>query len=180
VEGLLSKARPVDVSAFLPPGFKLTTEKPSSTTAKPSGVEGLLSKARPVDVSAFLPPGFKLTTEKPSSTKPSGVGGLLSKARPVDVSAFLPPGFKLSTTTEKSALESLLGKVEFEDVGTLLPPGFVKEKSMTTEATTPADVIRVKFPTRVGVTRKPLLPTHKPIQGPGVQKPKISTGWPTR
>jgi hypothetical protein len=182
VESLLSKARPVDISALLPPGFKLTSEKPSLTTVKPIGEEGLINKARPVDISPFLPPGFKLTTEEPSLTtaKPVGVESLLSKARPVDVSAFLPPGFKLSATTEKSANESHRGKVEFEDVGAVLPPGFAIENSTNSKATTPAEVMRVKFPTRAGATRKPLHPTHKPVQGPAVQKPKISTGWPTR
>jgi hypothetical protein len=183
VEGVLSKARPVDISGFLPPAFKLPTGETTSTTAKPSSVEGLLSKARPVDISGFLPPGFKLPAGEPTSTtaKPSSVEGLLSKARPVDLSGFLPPGFKLKTTTEKSTFHSSLGEVEgFRDNGTLVPPGFRNENSSTTEAATPADVFRVKFPTRSGVTRKFLIPTHKPIQGPDIPKPKISTGWPTR
>jgi len=175
LEDLLSKIKFDDVSAFLPPGFKPQAEEPASTTAKPSGIEGLLRKARPVDVSAFLPPGFKPQAEEPASTtaKPSGIEGLLRKARPVDVSAFLPPGFKLVTTTNKSVLETV-------NVSTLMPSGFGKENSSTTEATSPADMFRVKFPTRPGVSRKPLMPTHKPLQGPGVPKPKISTGWPTR
>jgi hypothetical protein len=183
MEGLLSKAQPVDVSAFLPPGFRHPAEEPTSTTVKPSGVEGLLSKAQPVDVSAFLPMGFKLPAEELTFTtaKPSSVEGLLSKAQPVDISHFLPPGFKLKTTTEKSTLHSLLGKVEgFRGNSTLVVPGFRNENSSATEAATPADVFRVKFPTRPGVTRKPLVPTPKPVQGPGIPKPKISTGWPTR
>jgi hypothetical protein len=174
VEGLLSKAKPVDVSSFLPPGFKLTAGV-STSTAKPKGVESLLSKAQPVDVSSFLPPGFKLPVKEPTSTtsKPRDVDALLSKAQPVDVSAFLPPGFKLATTTQKSDPEPL------SEVGALLPSGVIEENS-TIMLTTPADMFRVKFPTRSGVTRKPLVPTHKPLQGPGVPKPKISSGWPTR
>jgi hypothetical protein len=175
LEDLLSKKKFDDVTAFLPPGFSTTTEKSI-------GMEDLLRRARPVDVSAFLPPGFKLTTEKPSSTsaKPTGVESLLSKAQPVDISAFLPPGFKLSATTEKSAQESPRGKEEFEDNGTVLPPSSANENSTNSKTTTPADVIKVKFPTRPGVTRKALQPTHKPVQGPAVPKPKISSGWPTR
>ena len=175
VESLLSKAQPVDVSSFLPPGFKLTVEKPTSTTSKPSNVESLLSKAQPVDVGSFLPPGFKLTVEEPNSTtsKPRDVKALLSKAQPIDVSAFLPPGFKLATTTQKS------DPVLLRDVVTVQPSGVTEENS-TIVMTTPADMFRVKFPTRLGVARKPLAPTHKPVQGPGIPKPKISSGWPTR
>jgi hypothetical protein len=175
VESLFSKAQPVDVSSFLPPGFKQPAEKPTSTTSKPRSVESLFSKAQPVDVSSFLPPGFKQPAEKPTSTtsKPISVESLLSKAQPVDVSAFLPPGFKLATTTQKSDPESL------RDVGTVQFSGVIKENS-TIQVTTPADTYRVKFPTRPGVTRKPLAPTHKPVQGPGVTKPKINSGWPTR
>ena len=175
VESLLSKAQPVNVSSLLPPGFKLRAEEPVSTTSKPTNVVSLLSKAQPVDVSSFLPPGFKLTAEAPTSTtsKPRDVKALLSKAQPVDVSAFLPQGFKLSTTTQKSDPELL------RDVVTVQPSGVIKENSTIT-MTTPADKFRVKFPTRPGVTRKPLAPTHKPVQGPGVPKPKISSGWPTR
>ena len=174
VESLLSKAKPVDVSSFLPPGFKPPAGAPTSTT-KPKGVESLLSKAKPVDVSSFLPPGFKPPAEEPTSTtsKPRNVDSLLSKAQPVDVSAFLPPGFKLTTTTQKSDPELL------RDVATVQPSGVIKENS-TIMMTTPADMFRVKFPTRPGVTRKPLAPAHKPVQGPGVPKPKISSGWPTR
>ena len=175
VEGLLNRAKPVNVSSLLPPGFELTAAEPTSTTAKPRNVESLLSNAQPVDVSAYLPPGFKLTAVEPTSTtsKPRDVATLLSKTQPVDVSAFLPPGFKLATTTQKSDPELL------RDVVTVQSSGVIKENSTIT-MTTPADMFRVKFPTRPGVTRKPLAPTHKPIQGPGVPKPKISSGWPTR
>ena len=175
VESLLSKAQQVDVSSFLPPGFKLPVEEPTSTTSKPRNVEPLLSKAQPVDVSSFLPPGFKLPADEPTSTtsKPRDVKALLSKAQPIDVSAFLPPGFKLATTTQKSDPELL------RDVVTAQPSGVIEENSTIT-MTTPADMFRVKFPTRPGVARKPLAPTHKPVQGPGVPKPKISAGWPTR
>ena len=175
VESLLSKAQQVDVSSLLPPGFRLPPEEPTSMTSKPRNVESLLSKAQPVDVSSLLPPGFKLTTEEPTSTtsKPRDVKALLSKAQPVDISAFLPPGFKVATTTQRSDPELL------RDVATVQPSGVIKENSTIT-MTAPADMFRVKFPTRPGVTRKPLAPTHKPIQGPGVPKPKISSGWPTR
>lgn len=174
VEGLLSKAKPLNVSSFLPPGFKPPAGVPTST-AKLKGLESLLSKSQPVDVSGFLPPGFKLPVKEPTSTtsKPGDVEALLKKAQPVDVSAFLPPGFKLATTTQKSDPQLV------SDIGTLLPSGIIEENS-TIKVTTPADMFRVKFPTRTGVTRKPLAQTHKPVQGPGVPKPKISSGWPTR
>jgi len=174
VESLLSKAQLVDVSSFLPPGFKLRVEEPTSTTLKPRNVESLLSKAQPVNVSSFLPPGFKLRAEEPTSTtsKPRDVKTLLSKTQPIDVSAFLPPGFKQATATQKSDPELL------RDGVTVQPSGVIKENSTIT-MTTP-DMFRVKFPTRPGVTRKPVAPTHKPVQGPDVPKPKISSGWPTR
>ena len=175
VESLLSKAQTVDVSSLLPPGFKLQVEEPTSTTSKPRNMESLLSKAQPVDVRNFLPPGFKLTAEEPTSTtlKPMDVEALLSKAQPIDVNTFLPPGFKLATTTQKSDPELL------RDVVTVQPSGVIKENSTIT-ITTPADMFRVKLPSRPGVTRKSLVPAHKPVQGPGVPKPKISSGWPTR
>ena len=175
LEDLFSRVKFDDVRAFLPPEYNLSTEDRTSTTAKPRDVDGLFSKAKPVDVSSFLPPGFKLPVEERTSTtsKPRGVEALLSKAQAIDVSAFLPPGFKLTTTTQKSDPESL------RDVGTLLPSGVIEENS-TIKVTTSVDMLRGKFPTRPGVTRKPLASTRKPVQGPGVLKPKISSGWPTR
>ena len=222
LESLLAKAKPLDVSSLLPPGYKLPSAEVTSTTTKPKGLEALFNKAKPVDISSLLPSGYKPPKEETPGYKPpkpennsTGIDALLAKAKPVDISSLLPPGYKPSKPESNSTgLEALLAKARPVDVSSLLPPGYKpqkEEKNLSSAEGTlpkaePIDVtallppgyipaeenatssteapgttaFKIKFPTRPGVTRKPLLPTHKPVEGPDVPTPKINKGWPTR
>lgn len=84
IDKILAKAKPVDISALLPPGYK-----PPSTTEK--SIDNILKKAQPVDISAFLPPGYKVSS---TTEKSKNIDNILKKAEPVDISAFLPHGYK--------------------------------------------------------------------------------------
>lgn len=206
---ILSKARPVDVSAFLPPGFKLPKNE-----EKPNNATPLLAKATPVDISAFLPPGFKLPKGEEKTEEPKSAPTLLSKATPVDVAAFLPPGYKpkeaaTTTTAKPKGINKFLAEAEPVDIASFLPPGYTgfkgkfttkKPPSTTTAVTessseatqstekvssTTTSSFKVVFPSRPGgikpgVGRK--LTTPKSAEsGPGVQTaPSIHKGWPSR
>lgn len=191
---VLSKAVPVDISAFLPPGYKPVTEKSKDAS-------NILSKAQPVDISAFLPPGFKSQNED----KPKNVSAILAKAEPVDISALLPPGFKPkaeATTTEKpKGVNGLLADAVPVDISAFLPPGYkqkfttrkpvTQETSTTSKATestptvasTTAGNFKVVFPSRPG-GRKPInrITTPKPLEanGPGAVTPPQIIKWSTR
>ncbi|XP_060524656.1 uncharacterized protein LOC132701041 [Cylas formicarius] len=175
---ILQKAKPVeDISALLPPGYKLS--KYSTTTAKPK-VNGILMKAKPVDdITALLPPGYKLpksaSTEKssilskatpiedisallppgykPSNEETKGSRNLLKNAQPVDISAFLPPGYKVKSTKESKNDTKLVTQ---NIPSNLLPPGFNdggvnKTQETTSEtATSSTGKPKVVFPSRPG------------------------------
>lgn len=71
---ILSKAKPVDISAFLPPGFKLET----TTTTKAPKLESILGKIQFKEPDELLPPDYSSTTstEVPKSTpKTESSGG---------------------------------------------------------------------------------------------------------
>lgn len=149
IHNILAKAKPVDISALLPPGFKPTTAKPS-TTEKPK-VNKVLEKAKPVDISAFLPPGYKPTQ------KPKDANSILNKAEPIDISAFLPPGYKPPKDVEKpvnntkrkpnipvhtvdssllpsgykppKSIERTIPKATPVNISSLLPPGYKQAKN---------------------------------------------------
>lgn len=209
IEGLLSKAEPADISAFLPPGYK----PPSSSTAKPKDLNSLLNKAEPIDISAFLPPGYK----PPKEDKPKNATNHFAKAEPVDISSLLPPGYKApklqndskssfnsnSNKPEKpKGVSGLLAEAVPVDIGAFLPPGYkgrftpsnkpttaVTEESTTVKqaevpSTTASSGFKVVFPSRPG-GRKPIqrLTTQRATHvgdGPSATAPSIQKGWPSR
>ncbi|XP_058822354.1 mucin-5AC isoform X2 [Topomyia yanbarensis] len=127
---VLKKAQPVDISSFLPPGYKPPAESGSSTKApKASVIED--------DVSKLLPPGYKnfKTTKKPTTTtsSPPAIEDDVSKFLPPgykppkgeliindNISKFLPPGYK-PPKTEVSTKASI---VFSDDISKFLPPGY--------------------------------------------------------
>lgn len=178
---LFENAKPIDVSAFLPPGYKSSKPEPTTTTTvKPkSSIDSIINKATPVDISSLLPPGYK----PPKEEKTNNTSSLLAKAVPVDISSFLPPGYKpakeTSTTEKPKGFKKLLDEAEPVDVSKFLPPGytgfkgrFTTKKPETTETTstttspvvtpsiTPSSTtassggFKVVFPSRPGGNKK--------------------------
>lgn len=122
IDKILAKARPADISALLPPGYKPS----STTTTKPQPLDKILEKVAPVsDISAFLPPGYKFSTT--TTQKPKAVDKILEIAQPVDIAAFLPPGYKPpSTTATPKPVDKILEQAEPVDVSAFLPAGYKK------------------------------------------------------
>lgn len=109
LEALLPKdfKAEVDISSFLPPGFKLGEAEKK--------VPEVVIEA---DVSKFLPPGYKAPADEP---KPPAVIPLVKD----DLSKLLPPGYKpesVESTTERKLVTVL------EDNSKLLPPGYKVSK----------------------------------------------------
>lgn len=165
--GILNKVQKVDISSFLPPGFKLGDDKKAPVAV----IEA--------DISKFLPPGFKPPTDepKPPAVIPLATADFLppgfqldtvdstteKKAATIldDNTKFLPPGFKVSKYStrkdlpstlspeykpetvvkveEEKKVESILGKIQFKEISALLPPGF-KAPAEDTDSTTPLTV----------------------------------------
>ncbi|XP_050083351.1 mucin-5AC isoform X2 [Anopheles aquasalis] len=142
---LLKKAQKVDISAFLPPGYKAPTaeSKPDSTTAATTTTSAAAAKG-PVsiedDVSKFLPPGYKSfkTTKKPTTPAP------LATMKD-DISKFLPPGYK---PTKETAVDSTSErpKIASDDLSKLLPPGYKppaeEPVNLTPEAIDPSSLLK--------------------------------------
>ncbi|ETN60595.1 hypothetical protein AND_007758 [Anopheles darlingi] len=140
---LLKKAQKVDISAFLPPGYKAPTAetKPESTTAATtttSAAKGPVSIED--DVSKFLPPGYKSfkTTKKPTTPAP------LATVKD-DISKFLPPGYK---PTKETAVDSTSErpKIVGGELSKLLPPGYKppaeEPVNLTPEAIDPSSLLK--------------------------------------
>ncbi|XP_058119549.1 mucin-5AC [Anopheles ziemanni] len=175
---VLKKVQKVDVSAFLPPGYK-PPEATSTTSRAPVSIED--------DVSKFLPPGYKTfkTTKKPN-TSPVTIKDDISKLLPPgyklpkentetvsekpklvfsdDLSKFLPPGYKppaekpdAKPVAEVIDPSELLKKIQFKDVSALLPPGFNASKAEEPVAatSTAAPNRGVIFASRPGVKKPP-------------------------
>uniref|UniRef100_A0AAG5CU13 SEA domain-containing protein n=1 Tax=Anopheles atroparvus TaxID=41427 RepID=A0AAG5CU13_ANOAO len=184
---VLKKVQKVDVSAFLPPGYKPPTEASTTTGQASSAIED--------DVSKFLPPGYKTfkTTKKPTTTPASAtIKDDISKLLPPgykppkesdkpkvafgdDLSKLLPPGYKPPADEDSKPVaevinpSELLKKIQFKDVAALLPPGFnaskAEEPATSTVAANAAAGAgagyKVVFPSRPGV-KKPVAPGSAP------------------
>lgn len=174
-----------DITAFLPPGFKLKNE--DKTTEK-----SLLS-----EIFARSKINSSITEQK----EPESIQTLFSKSS-VDISAFLPAGYKpvkveekkLTTTSSpiQKTLQELFSKSS-ADIAGLLPNGY-KDVDMgdrknetgmitTVESTSKAPGgVKLVFPSRPG-GRKAI---HKAVtpsranDAPTAVTPKIQKGWPVR
>ncbi|KAL7633176.1 UNVERIFIED_CONTAM: hypothetical protein RMT77_016546 [Armadillidium vulgare] len=162
----------VDVSAFLPPGFK--PEKVKQEEESP--IPGVVIST--IDVSKFLPPGFKPSTESSKANKKEPTPEVVVKK--VDVSSFLPKGYK--PEKEKEEEVPIPGeKILNVDVSKFLPKGFKLDKSTTTTEASSSTTNKVG-PSGIVFPRRPKRPqflsttttTSKPTaSGPPPVKPKI-------
>lgn len=118
-KSLFEKAKPIDISQFLPPGYKLPAEEQNSTEAP------IFKNTKADDISKFLPPGYKLPSSEIKTTQRT----IAKNTKADDVSKFLPPGYKLSKSGEKTTEASIFKNTKADDVSKFLPPGFKLPKS---------------------------------------------------
>lgn len=117
---VLKKVPKVDISSFLPPGYKPATE---ATTKAPA------SRVIEDDVSKLLPPGYR-GAFKPSLKKTTTTTTAAPSEDEDLVSKLLPPGYKPPKTESKLVFS--------EDISKFLPPGYKPPKE---EASTKAPVV---------------------------------------
>lgn len=143
-----------DISAFLPPGFKLPEEgeeeEPSSTTSTTT------PKPPPTTTASGQPTEFKLD-----------LANLFGSVDVEDVSAFLPPGFNPDQAPPEEASAAAAPAPTTEKVSAPVPPPKATEK------------ITLKFPTRPGADDSKKLENSKKfgskVQGPPPFVPKIKS-----
>ncbi|XP_054013371.1 mucin-2 [Hylaeus anthracinus] len=189
-----------DISAFLPPGYKL--KKEDAPVTESSLLSEILAKSK-VDISSLLPPDFKKKNEGSSTAKSESTTTTTTTTtmKPVDVSSEKSP---------EKTIQDLFAKSKF-DISSLLPRDYEQKKKNATDVetktvqvivqnSTESDVpavtesiatttmksggLKIVFPSRPG-GRKPIhkITTPQPPRGdaPGVAvTPKIQKGWPTR
>ncbi|XP_076659095.1 uncharacterized protein LOC143362635 [Halictus rubicundus] len=182
-----------DISAFLPPGYKLKQEE---TTATESSLLGdILAKSK-VDIASLLPQDYNKKKVEASSTTMSAITITTTK-KPVDMSTEKLPAEK--------TIQDLFAKSLF-DMSSLLPRDYEqKNKNLTSESkgteayaeqstepsttesesstTAKSGGLKIVFPSRPG-GRKPIhkITTPQTPRGEviGAVTPKIQRGWPTR
>lgn len=204
------KTEAQDISAFLPPGYRLKQE--DKTTEKSLLTEILLKSN--VNIAALLPAGYKPKAQDSQETteSPKRLQNLFVTSK-VDISAFLPPDFNKrkkndeskgmitespSTTTPTSPIQKSLQELFSKssvDISALLPPGFQAKKDsivknedavMETviEITTKAPAgIKLIFPSRPGGRKASPKTTTAPSRAGDSKSavtPKIQKGWATR
>ncbi|KZC14050.1 hypothetical protein WN55_06483, partial [Dufourea novaeangliae] len=184
-----------DISAFLPPGYKL--KKEDSTVTESSVLSDILAKSK-VDISSLLPPDYNNKKHEGSSTMKSQVTTSMATAKSVEVSSEKsPPGKTIQDLFAKSVfnISSLLPRDYEEKRPNLtseikaveLHPENTTESSTTMESvsstTAKSGGLKIVFPSRPG-GRKPIhkITTPQPPRGDGsgTVTPKIQRGWPTR
>ena len=112
-----------DVSAFLPPGFKLD-ETTTSTTTDTSLISDILSSIEIDD--SLLPKDFNFKPARPkpprlfNSNKPSSGAGTTTTTTSTSSSS---SSSSSDSSSSGSLLESL-GSIEFDDASQFLPPGY--------------------------------------------------------
>ncbi|XP_031826611.1 uncharacterized protein LOC116424403 isoform X2 [Nomia melanderi] len=180
-----------DISAFLPPGYKLKKEEATATES--SLLSDILSKSK-VDISSLLPPDYNKKKDQTSSTARSVTA--TTEKRAEASTEKLPADKTIQDLFAKSKFDisSLLPR-DYEQKNTNLTPGLKdvekhvdnSTKSSTTESasstTAKSGGLKIVFPSRPG-GRKPIhkITTPQPPRGeaPGAVTPKIQRGWPTR
>lgn len=182
-----------DISAFLPPGYKLRKE--DTATTENSLLSDILAKSK-VDISSLLPPDYSKKKDQESSTAKSELTTTTTKS--VEVSSEKPSAPK--------SIQDLFAKSNI-DISSLLPRDYeqkkkdvgsdVKDVTVQVENSTEASIpaiepisstakpggLKIVFPSRPG-GRKPIHKITTPQtprgEGPGTVTPKIQRGWPTR
>ncbi|XP_076248336.1 uncharacterized protein LOC143188139 isoform X2 [Calliopsis andreniformis] len=178
-----------DISAFLPPGYKLKKE---DVTTENSLLSDILAKSK-VDISSLLPSDYSKKKSEQSSTPKTELSTTTAKS--IEVSSEKPSADK--------TIQDLFSKTKF-DISSLLPRDYeqkkntssdAKEAPVYTESSTEANVpavssttakpggLKIVFPSRPG-GRKPIHKITTPQtprgEGSGTVTPKIQKGWPTR
>lgn len=152
-----------DISKFLPPGYKLPKESPTTKRT--------VLKTTMDDVSKFLPPGYKVaktttTTEEPTSKQTESNSNETDKIKfNGDISRLLPPGFNLNNGSVERIQQS--------------------EPKSTTESSSNYKPV---FPKKLGIGLAGNRPgirmtTRKPLHNegpPGLPAPTIRMGGPIR
>jgi hypothetical protein len=162
-----------DVSAFLPPGYKVSDKDKEDTSkllaeilgkVKPSGESETKNKSsksggvREGDVSALLPPGYKerdSTTEKSenvakgakqdrTSDDNSKTDKISKVPKQDDISSFLPRGYK-PQSDDASKTDKLLKEAKQDDISAFLPPGYKTFKTTSTTTTEKAKPVESLF-----------------------------------
>lgn len=184
-----------DISAFLPPGYKLKKEDVAVTES--SLLTDILAKSK-FDISSLLPEDYN--KKKNGSTfnmKNELITTTTTTAKSVNISSEKLPAEK--------TIQDLFAKSKF-DISSLLPRDYEQKKNVTSEAkanrvenstelnipvtiesasstTKKPGSIKIVFPSRPG-GRKPIYKITTPSsprgEGPGTVTPKIQKGWPTR
>ncbi|XP_017887630.1 nuclear pore complex protein DDB_G0274915 [Ceratina calcarata] len=174
-----------DISALLPPGYKLKKE---DTVTESSLLSDILAKSK-VDISSLLPPDYNKNKEKNSSQQTTSTTTTTTKS------------IEEKSPAEKS-IQDLFAKSKF-DISSLLPQDYEqKSKNLTSNSTESDDPttklmdstesassttskpgLKIVFPSRPG-GRKPIQKISTPPtprgEGPGAVTLKIQKGWPTR
>ncbi|XP_076764133.1 uncharacterized protein LOC143431350 [Xylocopa sonorina] len=180
-----------DITAFLPPGYKL--KKEDATVTESSLLSDILAKSK-VDISSLLPPNYnKRKNEGNLNVKSEQTTTVKTAATPTKSAA----GSSEKSPAEK-ALQDLFAKSKFDITG-LLPRDYeqksknLTENSMESNASSTTEAalaaakkpggLKIVFPSRPG-GRKPIHKVTTPAssrgEGPGSVTPKIQKGWPTR
>lgn len=186
-----------DISAFLPPGYKLKKE---DVTTENSLLRDILSKSK-VDISSLLPPDYSKKNNDENSSVRNDVTSTTTSttARSINFPSEKSPPVK--------SIQDLFSKSTF-DISSLLPRDYdQKKKNQTSEVksveapkesstesnvsigteeastTQKAGGLKIVFPSRPG-GRKPIYKITTPqsprSEAPGAVTPKIQKGWPTR
>ncbi|EZA60694.1 hypothetical protein DMN91_012715 [Ooceraea biroi] len=195
-----------DVSAFLPPGYKLKKEDTAVTES--SLLSDILAKSK-VDISSLLPPDYDkkkveeesksksiavtttamtttttTTTAKSTGITPekiaSSIQDLFASSN-VDISALLPKDYeqKRKILVADNKTDDVSSEQSIGTTAATVTEGTNSESPTTKKA----GGLKIVFPSRPG-GRKPVHKITTPHtlrgEGPGAVTPKIQKGWPTR
>lgn len=182
-----------DISAFLPPGYKLKKEDIAVTES--SLLSDILAKSK-VDISSLLPTDYDKKIEEESKSKgttittttsttakstnvspekiASSIQDLFASSK-VDISALLPKDYE-----QKKKDLTLNSETDANSKQNATVTERIDSESPTTKK---AGSLKIVFPSRPG-GRKPIhkiTTPHTPRgDSPGAVTPKIQKGWPTR
>ncbi|XP_076619627.1 uncharacterized protein LOC143341008 [Colletes latitarsis] len=183
-----------DISAFLPPGYKL--KKEDAPVTESSLLTDILAKSK-IDISSLLPPDFKKKNEGSSIAKTElsttttvktvdipkekspekTIQDLFAKSK-FDISSLLPRDYEQKT--KNTSLETKNIEVHTENSTELNTPEITDSNASTTAK---PGSLKIVFPSRPG-GRKPIhkITTPQTPRGdaPGAVTLKIQKGWPTR
>lgn len=184
-----------DISAFLPPGYKLKKEDTAVTES--SLLSDILAKSK-VDISSLLPPGYDKkkieeeskskgtitttttsTTAKITNVSPekiaSSIQDLFASSK-VDISALLPKNYEQKK-------KDLVSDSETSDANSEQNATVTERIDAESPTTKKVGSLKIVFPSRPG-GRKPIHKITTPHtargDGPSTVTPKIQKGWPTR